>query len=433
VVCLKPTEFLWGAATSSHQIEGNNLHNDWWAWEESGQIEGGARSGVATDHWNRFREDLSLASDLGLNAYRFSIEWSRLEPRQGEWDMAAFARYREILDECRRRGLEPMLTLHHFTSPKWFTDKGGFTGEDAPNHFSSYVQKVIHELGHDVRLWCTFNEPMVMAVGAYLGCFMPPATYSPTLAAMTCRNLLRCHVAAYDMLHAAFPNRIAVGIAHNMLDFKPDRIWHPIERVMSGLFVRFYNRSWLNAVTGSRQNFYVPGLIPRVPVVKEAQGRRTTDFIGVNYYTKAYVQWKPRDAEGSRPAELPLGLAFARRKEPVSDVGWAIHPRGFERVLKLAASYGVPLYVTENGIADRDDKLRPDFLMSHLRVCDSMRRDGVDIRGYFHWSLMDNFEWIKGFGPRFGLYKVDYQTLVRTRTRSAELYKDYIAKQKSVP
>jgi beta-glucosidase len=430
----KPTRdspFLWGAATSSHQIEGYNEKNDWWAFEAQGRVEGGARSEAATDHLNRFREDIRLARELGLNSYRFSVEWSRVEPERGKWDEAALEWYSDLIAECERNGIRPMLTLHHFTSPLWFTEKGGFTWKESPACFADYTRKIARKFGKRVSLWCTLNEPMVLVTGTYLGQFMPPAEFSPRNASLACHHLLKSHAAAYDILHSEISGPIEVGIAHNCLDFMPDRNWHPVEWILSRVFNRFYNRSWLDAITGRKQHFGVMGLVPKAEPVKEALNRKTVDFIGVNYYTKAYIQWRPRDASEFRPSDLPIGISFARRKEEVSDLGWAIHPKGFRRMLDLAASYGLPLYVTENGIADRDDSRRPGYLLSHLGELARAIRDGLDIRGYFHWSLLDNFEWIKGFGPRFGLYRVNYDTFERTPTDSALLYKKIIEAHRS--
>ena len=434
--CTAEAPFLWGAATSSHQIEGHNEKNDWWAWEAQGRCEGGARSGAATDHWNRFREDLRLARDLGLNSYRFSVEWSRIEPEQGKWDPAAIQWYADLIAECELNGLTPMLTLHHFTSPQWFAARGGFTWEGAPDAFCAYVRKIAQALGPRVPLWCTLNEPMVLVGGTYLGQFMPPAIFSPKLASLACHYLLKAHALAYDILHSEISERkgpwshlpIQVGIAHNVLDFMPDRSWHPVERILAGVFDSFYNRAWLDAVTGRKQHFGVIGLVPKAAQVTEALGRRTVDFIGINYYTKAYLQWRPRAADELRPGKLPIGISFARRKEVASDVEWAVHPKGFRKLLKMAASYGLPLYVTENGIADRDDILRPQYLHTHLKELACLVAEGVDIRGYYHWSLLDNFEWIKGFAPRFGLFHVDYETFTRTPTGSAELYREIVQK-----
>ncbi len=333
--------FLWGAATSAHQIEGHNDKSDWWAWEAAGHIEGGVKSGAATDHLNRFREDIRLAADLGLNTYRFSIEWARIEPEEGKFDPAAFEWYSELISECEHHGLVPMLTLHHFTSPQWFAEKGGFTWNESPRKFSEFVRHVARTLGSRIPLWCTFNEPMVLTAGTYLGKFMPPAEYSPANASKACHHLLKAHVLAYDLLHSEIRERrgpwkempLQVGIAHNLLDFRPDRKWHPIELILSCVFRRFYNQSWLDGITGRKQKFGVLGFVPRAEAVKEALGRRTADFIGVNYYTKAYVQWRPKAPAQERPPELPIGLAFARRKETSSDLGWAVHESGFSRMI----------------------------------------------------------------------------------------------------
>jgi beta-glucosidase len=428
--------FLWGAATSSHQVEGGNRHNDWWAWEEQGNIEGGVKSGAATDHWNRFREDLRLAKEMGLNSYRFSIEWSRIEPQEGKWDLAALGWYRDLVLECERNGLMPMATLHHFTSPKWFADQGGFANDDSPAKFVAYVEKVLESFGNRVPLWCTINEPMVLVVGGYLGSFMPPAKFDPKGASAACRNLLRCHVDSYDLIHRTVTERegpwkdhpLMVGLAHNMLDLKADRWWHPIERSMQWAFWRFYNYSWLEAVTGGKPRFGLPGILPNPKPVENARGRRTAEFIGINYYTKAYLKWRPRDASAQTVANLPIGVAFARRKEPVSDVDWAIHPAGLSKIIAVVSRYGLPMYITENGIADKSDDLRPAYLVSHLKAVANSVAAGHDVRGYYYWSLLDNFEWVKGYGPRFGLLYVNYDNFERKRTRSAEIYRQIISR-----
>ncbi len=432
------SELLWGAATSAHQIEGENDRNDWWAWEQQGHIEGGVRSGAATDHRRRFREDLALAKDLGLDSYRFSVEWSRIEPEEGKWNREAIEWYSELLVECERLKLLPMLTLHHFTLPQWVAEEGGFANERTVKRFTAFVKKVAETLGPRVPLWCTINEPMVLVGGAYIGKFMPPARFAPHLASAAARNLLESHVRAYDVLHSQIPGRIGtwkdrpleVGIVHNLLDFLPDRTWHPIERYLASRFHRFYNQAFLDAVTGKPERFGVFPVIPRQPVLQEAVGRRTTDFIGVNYYTKCYVKWRPKDVGEGHSADVPIGMSFARRGERVSDLDWAVHPAGFGKMLRFAARYGLPLYVTENGIADREDRLRPAFLRDHIRELLEARASGIDIRGYYHWSLLDNFEWIKGFGPRFGLFAVDYETYERTPRPSAQIYKALIAQQR---
>lgn len=418
-------KFLWGVATSSHQIEGYNQHNDWWAWEQAGNIEGGVRSGAATDHWNRFREDIALAAKLGVNSYRFSIEWSRLEPEPGKWNREALDWYRALVGECERHKITPMLTLHHFTSPRWFAEMGGFTSKSSPQKFLNFVEFVAaSDLVQRIPLWCTFNEPMVLVVGAYLAKFMPPAKYAPELAAIACKNILRSHVLAYDFLKSKLPEPALVGIAHNMMDFLPDRAYSPADILLARTLARFYNQSWLDAVTGGKQHFGILGLVPYAPQVKEALGRRTVDFFGINYYTKAYTRWWPKNKSAQSLPEALMALGFARLNERVADNGWAIHPEGMRKLVRQAASYGLPLYITENGIADRHDSLRPQFLREHLAVVADLIEWGVDLRGYYYWSLLDNFEWIKGFGPRFGLYHVDYENFSRRPTESAELFRE---------
>ena len=433
--------FLWGAATSSHQIEGYNEKNDWWRFESEGQVEGGVRSGAATDHVNRFKEDIRLAKELGINAYRFSIEWSRIEPEKGHFDVSALDWYGELINECLNSDITPMATLHHFTSPMWFADEGGFSAPDAARTFAYYTQKVADAFIGRVPYWCTINEPMVLALGGYVGKFMPPGLFAPRLLPRVILQLLESHKKAYEILHKEFDKKkraslkpsfkkLHVGYAHNFIDFLPDRSYHPIEQITARYMNQFYNWAWLDATAKGRPTFKMPlvGLKPRHLKFDPKEIR--TDFVGVNYYTKGYVQWRPRDSSTESIKELPLGLAFARRTEPQSDLGWAIHPKGFNKILEKVRSYGIPIFITENGIDDRKDIHRSRFLVEHLKVIAGHIADGADIRGYFHWSLLDNFEWVKGFGPRFGLYYVDYNTFERTPTKAASLYKEIIKHHK---
>lgn len=420
-------EFLWGAATSSHQVEGENIHNDWWHWESQGKVEEGQLSGKATDHWTRYKEDLDLAKELGLNSYRFSIEWSRLEPRQGHWDESALEWYANLIAECEKRQLLPMVTLHHFTIPTWFYQKGGFTWEHSVEHFTAFVKKVVHALGDRIPLWCIFNEPMNWVVGKYIGSYMPPARFWPEGVSLSSENILRSHVKAYDIIHSEIKRRsgpwrhhpVMVGIAHNMIDFLPHRDWHPMERLMTQILRRFYNQSWLDAITGEKQHFGVNGLIPYAKQVPEALNRKTVDFIGINYYTKAYLRWRAKGADYEISDFLPIGIAFTLPGETKTDMGWAIHPAGLGRIIRFVKGYGLPIYITENGIADAKDDRRLKYSVLHLREVARELEAGADIRGFYYWSLLDNFEWIKGFGPRFGLVEVNYHTFERKLRPSA--------------
>lgn len=439
--------FLWGAATSSHQIEGENRFNDWWAWEAEGKIEGKVISGRATDHWNRFKEDLRLAASLGLNSYRFSVEWSRFEPKPGEWSKEAEDWYDALISECERLGLEPMLTLHHFTLPQWLADQGGLLNTDFPALFQKFTSRIARRYGARVPLWCTVNEPITLVVGQYLGGFMPPAKFAPRFIPVACQNLFRAHVAAYETLHSEIKKRsgpwkdkpLMVGFAHNMIDFQPSRAWHPLERMSAWMFRRFYNRSWLDAVMGKTQHFGMRGLVPHAGQVREARGKKTADFIGVNYYTKCYLHWggDRSKQEFSLPEFFPVGVNFHGPYDDKSDLGWAVHPAGLGRILRFVSRYGLPIFITENGIADADDSRRAAYLSSHLLEVARAIERGMDIRGYYHWSLVDNFEWIKGFWPRFGLVEIDYDSFSRKTRESARFYQKVIAEhlkeQKALP
>lgn len=432
--------FLWGAATSSHQVEGGNEFNDWWKWEAQGNIETGERSGRAADHWNRYEEDLRLAAEMGLNSYRFSIEWSRLEPERGKWDLNAVGRYAEIIATCERLGLVPMVTLLHFTLPQWLTEMGGFAHPESPALFRGYVKQVLRVLGPRVPLWCTLNEPMTWVIGQYLGGFMPPAEFHPTKVALCNRNLLHAHVLAHDLLHRESGRRegpwkempIGVGIAHNMVDFLPAHSWNPMERYLTRIFRRFYNRSWLDAIAGRSQHFGVRGFIPYAAPLHEARSRRTADFIGINYYTKCYIHWgalRTQQKEGvyyGKSGLLTMGVTFSKPGDVTSELGWAVHPHGLGRMIRFVKRYKLPIYITENGIADAKDSLRADYLKAHLKEVVKENKNGADVRGYYHWSLIDNFEWIKGFWPRFGLIEIDYETMERRVRKSARVYGEMI-------
>ncbi|MFM8316358.1 MAG: glycoside hydrolase family 1 protein, partial [Deltaproteobacteria bacterium] len=410
----------------------NNTKNDWWAWEQMGKVETGEVSGKSTDHWNRFQEDLDLAAQMGLNAYRFSIEWSRWQPYPDQWDPVAIDWYRQLIDECEKRKLKPMVTLHHFTSPLWFAERGGFLNPDSPTLFLKFVKKVISELGDRISLWCTFNEPMVLAVGQYLGGFMPPGEFKPDCVGKLCHHILKSHVQSYDAIHRETKKRngpwreepIEVGIANNMIDFFPGRSWHPIDIGLSKVARNFFNRTWWDALTGRPQSFGLPWLIKKPPQVLEALGRRTCDYLGINYYTKGYLSW---GSLTQVQADFPIQVKFAKETEPKSELGWAIHPEGLGRMMRFAQTYQLPVYITENGIADATDKYRGQYLISHLKQVAEAISQGVQVKGYFHWSLIDNFEWIKGYEPRFGLAQVDYSNFQRGLRPSARLFSKIIA------
>lgn len=432
-----PEAFLWGTATSAHQVEGYNTASDWWHWETLGHIDRGESSGAACDHRNRFREDLRLVADLGMNSYRFSIEWARIEPSEGRWDASALDWYEALISECERLGLMPVATLHHFTLPHWVAERGGLIWPEFAERFDRYVTQVVGKLGARIPMWCTFNEPVNLAVGSYLGGYMPPALRSARKTSLAIRHLIRAHRLAYARIHGQSSDSrrgpwkefsLRVGIAHNMLDVQPyhfeEQPASRVERVLARQIDRFYNWSMLDALCGRPARFRIPFLIPEVSRDVESD-RPCLDFLGVNFYTRLYVSLTP--IPGGEPGgKCCLNFGFSRPGVEASDLGWEFAPAGFARILRGLAGYSLPIYITENGLADAEDVYRKRYVREHLLEVAEAITSGIDIRGYFYWSVLDNFEWIKGFAPRFGLYGVDYQTQERTIRPSAEWLRDVI-------
>jgi len=405
--------FLWGVATSAYQIEGA-LENDWTEWERAGRLKAGAEGcGEAAGHRRRWEADLALLPSIGANAYRFSVEWSRIEPRCGEFDEAALALEARRVAFLGRLGIEPVVTLFHYTHPLWFWREGGWENPRSVAWFARFAGRVADALSPRVRLWVTLNEPIVFILGGYLGGVIPPGHRSFARSAAALENLLRAHAEAAAAIRATDSSARAL-IAHNMLDFAPDRPGHPIDRRLVSEGEALYNLSLVEALATGKVRWAFPAegrRVFRLPELPASAG-----YFGVNYYSRVHLRFRG----------LP-GLAgefFYRdpHRRGLTQTGWEIHPEGFERVLRGAAQSGLPVLVTENGIATVDDRVRRDFLREHALVLAHAQRTGVAVHGYFHWSLLDNFEWLEGLRPRFGLYEVDYSTLRRKRRPSADLF-----------
>jgi beta-glucosidase len=420
-----PDSFLLGCATSAYQIEGG-IRNDWTLWEEAGRLKDpSARCGVATDHWNRWQDDFRLLASLGARAYRLSIEWSRIEPRPGEYDDSALARYGEMIAALRDLAIEPFVTLLHFTHPLWFHERCPWHDPrgEAVERFSAFTDHVARALGDRVRFWTVLNEPGAWLSGAYLAGVIPPGKRSLRELGRAFAGLVRAHARAYLVLKEASGGAAQVGIAHNVLRFLPARERSLGDRFVAGYVHEHYNHAFPRALMSGRVRLgSIPGIRFDEPV-PEAKG--ALDFLGVNYYSRVFIRLKPLP----RPT-VPIEPFYEDRGGlGLSDLGWEIHPTGMTETLLEMSKYGLPIYVTENGLDDRDDTRRAAFLYDHLgAVLDAIER-GVDVRGYLHWSLVDNFEWLEAYGPRFGLFSVDYATLDRRPTKAADLYRAIIAER----
>ena len=406
-----PEGFYWGASTSAHQVEGGNT-NDWSVWERENSARlakealsksypghvlndypGPLRrenyvSGASVDHYGRYEEDFNIAKSLGHNAHRFSIEWSRIEPKEGEFSEREIEHYRKVINALRARGVEPFITLWHFTNPIWIKNIGGWTNKKTAFFFVRFAEKMVKEFG-DVKFWLTINEPMIYAGKSFLQGTWPPACRQEGRKEKSLLKYIRvlnnfsvAHKKAYEAVKKV--NRSAqVGIAKNNIYFEGKGL----NAVLANLADWWWNERFLDDI-------------------KDHQ-----DFIGLNYYFHNRVK----------------GFKFNQNEnKKISDMGWEIYPEGIYRVLQNLAKYKKPIYITENGMAEAKDEKRADFIRSHLKWVNKAIKDSIDIRGYFYWSLLDNFEWDKGFWPRFGLLEVDHKTLERKIRESGLKYRDII-------
>lgn len=394
-------KFFWGVSTSAHQVEGGNT-NDWTGWEARTAKKNQDRasrkkwpefilenypnplqeenyiSGLATDHYNRFQEDFGLAKEIGANAFRFSIEWSRIEPEEGKFDEKEIAHYQEVIHALRERGIEPFVTLWHWTLPLWLSKKGGWDSRRTVWYFERFSKKIAEEFQTDVRYWIILNEPGLWSADAYLFGIKPPGYRNLYLTARVYFNLLRGHRAAYRALKE-IDTKFFVGTSESGEWLEPTVAPRPIRHFFHYL----------------RNYFFLSRI------------KNHLDFIGLNYY---------------RRSGLMASVGGVH-----SDMGWEVDPEGiYYRLRGLWLRFHLPIFVTENGIADARDEERGKYIKEHVENVGRARKEDIDVRGYFHWSLLDNFEWQDGFWPRFGLVEVNYKTQERKMRKSAEVYRDII-------
>jgi beta-glucosidase len=405
-----PPDFLWGTATSSHQVEGYNRNNDWWAWEqEPGHILEGHISGAACNWWENAEADLDLAAEMGTNAHRLSLEWSRIEPKPGAFDREALGRYRVILKGMHDRGIEPMVTLHHFSNPLWLVEKGDFSSDIIVDYFRRYSERAVDALGDLVPKWITVNEPMVYLFKRYLNSDFPCSSESGYLAARKAFvNLLKCHASAYHAIKERSPDAL-ISVAKNMPIFEAHPDGSALDKWWAGRVHQIFNDSWMRAM--------VSGKVPRLfgaGQIKHLAG--SFDFTGINYYTRFYVKFPPNgeiiDHKWGSEAVVSDG-----------DYG-EVYPYGLYRAIRLALPYRKPIYITENGLPDREDTIRPGFIMDHLRQIWQAISFCFPVMGYYYWSLVDNFEWERGWTQRFGLIALDPETQERRWRQSGHLYRE---------
>jgi beta-glucosidase len=405
-----PRGFLWGTATSSHQVEGGNTNNQWWMWEQGGHTDG--TSGLACDWWGgRWREDFDRAAEGGQNAHRMSVEWSRIQPTPDTWDEDALERYRTMLRGLRERGMTPMVTLHHFSDPLWLYERGSWESEEAIPLFEKFVRKTAEALKEYVSYWVTINEPNVYALYGYVIGDFPSRSRGLRAALRVLANALRGHAAAYRAIHEVQKEAV-VGFAHHHRYMVPKRSSNPLDRLMRNIRSDAANMAFPTGIASGVMktplgNFNVP----------EAKG--TQDFMGINYYTTEAVGFDLR-----KPSELFTSGEFPAEAEVSENKFAANTPEGFFETLKWAVRLfpNTPILVTENGVEDSTDRLRPRYLAQHIHQMWRAVNFNWPLKGYFHWSLVDNFEWERGWTQRFGLWGLDTETQKRIKRPSADLY-----------
>ena len=399
-----PKNFLWGSATSAHQIEGNT-HNNWSEWEKQNaqKLAQTAKtkwepwqqkkfpkmflpenyiSGSAADHFNRYEEDFDLVKSLNQQAFRLSLEWSRIEPEEGKFDQKALEHYRKVLLALKKRDILPFVTLWHWTNPVWLSEKGAELNPKFPFYFTRYAKRVFKEFQDLVPFWQTLNEPNTVIGNAYALGIWPPENKNPLNILKAFKQLAEAHNQAYEALHA-ISSKARVSLSSIMEFTQPEDPKSALDRFSARTFTYFCNKKFL----------------------KMTQGHH--DFLSIQYYQHYLVKFP---------------FKRTRVGKPLTDMGWGIYPKGIYHILKDLKKYNLPIYITENGLADAADENREYFIKSHLKYVHQAIKEGVDVRGYFYWSLLDNFEWDKGFWPRFGLVEVDFKTLKRTVRPSARIY-----------
>jgi beta-glucosidase len=410
-----PADFVFGSATAAHQVEGNNVHNDWWAHEHAPDTNALEPSGIACDHYHRFAEDFRLLHSLGQRTHRLSIEWSRIEPEEGQIQRTEIDHYRSVLDALHELGIEPWVTLFHFTLPVWFVQRGGFTRAENVGLFRRFAERVAKEYGDLVQRWCTINEPTAPAELGYRFGYFPPRLTDASLAADVLCNLFRAHTAAAEALREHARRAPLVGITLAVQAVEPYRPDSAADRELAARRDAETNGVSFDALrTGL---FSYPGR----PAVEIPGLKQSSQFVGIQYYSRMRYGV---ETGGPAPADCNRQL---------SQMGWEVYPEGLGPLLQRAAATGLPVYVTENGMACDDDRDRVRYIADHLAVVDQVRRAGADMRGYFYWSAMDNFEWNFGYGPKFGLIAVDRTTLTRAPRPSAYFFGEIAREHRLTP
>lgn len=417
-----PHDFLLGSATASLQIEGGDRNNSWYRWCEQGHIKDGSHCIVADDHWNRIDEDIHLMKKMNHQVYRMSLEWSRIEPKMGVFNDEAMEHYRDEIKKLKKAGIEPLVTLHHFSNPLWMEDREGWANPESVKWFENYTAHVVEELGEIVDDWITINEPNVYLAFGYVYGNWPPGEKSIGKYFKSARNMIHAHLKAYHKIHSIRKlmnlGKPRVGTAFHLRIYDPKRETGP-------------NRFACRMLEWLFQDIFIAGMIDGKLMFPVGTGQYPegkgvySDFFGINYYTRDIVSFSLNPAQAFAKMEV-------KENAPINDLGWEIYPEGISRISKeMYLRYRLPIFITENGTCDSKDVIRSKYIYDHLYQISQAIDEGIPIQRYYHWSTMDNFEWIEGLSARFGLVHVNYENQKRTINRSGRFYAE-VCKAKEV-
>ena len=378
-----PSSFLWGAALSSYQCEGENLNSDWHLWERKRGLQEAAR---ACNHYHLFDEDFQLASSFNLNSLRFSVEWSRICPSPGDFSEKELKHYGAVVDSLLKYKLKPIVTLHHFTNPIWFNKKGGWLETGNIDFFIAYLKRMVSFLKDKVDVWLIFNEPLVYIYNSFIQGIWPPGEKSLKRAVKVLKNIVTAYCIGYEEIKRLYEGSSIsprISLAKNL------RIFAGCDNSKFALnsFSAFFRDRCFN-----------------LGLLEYLNKKNVLDFIAVNYYCKEYTEFK---------GLIGQECDHTFHKERKNSLGWLVYPEGIYHMLLRLRKFGLPVLVTENGTSEIEECFYEDFLVKHLECMARAMLEGVDLIGYQWWSLLDNFEWDKGFSQRFGLVEVDYTNFER--------------------
>jgi beta-glucosidase len=406
-----PKGFLLGSATAAAQIEGGDKGNNWYAWCVNGKIKDKSSILRANDHWNRYEEDVNLLKILNNKIYRMGIDWSRIEPLKGQFDAVAISHYRDELKMLVGMGIKPLVTLHHFTHPLWLCEEGEFETTKVVEYYERYVRYVVENIGDLVSDYITINEPNVFVSNGYIYGSWPPGKTDLKLAIKVYFNMSLCHIAAYKAIHEIRKDKgfeklsgeTKVGFADHMRVFTPFNKLNPLDWIAKKIATYIFEDAIAQLMAKGHLKFPLSLFTP-------AKRGHYYEFIGINYYTRSAVR-----LIGFKDGVVP--------GTKVNDLGWEIYPKGMSYLCKrYYRKYKAPIWITENGVCDNNDTYRSKFIYDHLLEISKVCEEGVPVERYYHWSLLDNFEWLEGESARFGLVHVDYETQQRTIKKSGYFY-----------